>query len=68
MSQKSAALRRNLLAASAVALGIAILAAQPASVAGETSIRPFQVHVPEAALVELRSALPKRVARRGNCR
>jgi len=57
MSGKSSALRRNLLAASWLALGISVLAAQPASAAGEASIRPFQVHVPEAALVELRKRI-----------
>jgi pimeloyl-ACP methyl ester carboxylesterase len=46
-----------LLAASAVALGISVLAAQHVSAAGETAIRPFQVHVPEAALVELRKRI-----------
>ena len=44
----------SFLAASAAALGIAILAAQPALAADDTSIRPFQVHVPEEALVDLR--------------
>jgi Epoxide hydrolase N terminus len=29
-------------------------AGQPASAAGDTSIRPFQVHISEAALVDLR--------------
>jgi pimeloyl-ACP methyl ester carboxylesterase len=57
MSEKSSTLRRNLLAAASVALSISVLAAQPASAAGETSIRPFQVHVPEAALVELRKRI-----------
>ena len=48
--------RRSGLAASAAALGIAVLAGQcmPASVAGDAAIRPLQVHVPEAALVDLR--------------
>ena len=45
-----------MLAAAAAALGIAALAAQcmPASAVGDTAIRPFQVHVPEVALVDLR--------------
>src|SRR5262245_28341291 len=48
--------RRSVLAAPAAALGIAVLAAQcmPTSAAGDAAIRPFQVHVPEAALVDLR--------------
>ena len=48
--------RRSLLAAPAAALGITVLAAQcmPASAAGDAAIRPSQVHVPEAALVDLR--------------
>jgi pimeloyl-ACP methyl ester carboxylesterase len=57
MSEKSSALRRTLLAALAVALAISVLAVQPVSAAGETSIRPFQVHVPEAAVVELRKRI-----------
>ena len=57
MSEKSSALRRNLLAASSLALGISVLAAQPASAAGEASIRPFRAHVPEVALVELRKRI-----------
>jgi pimeloyl-ACP methyl ester carboxylesterase len=54
MSDKSSSPRRFSLAASA-ALGIALLAGQgiPAS-AGDTALRPFQVHVPDAALVDLR--------------
>ncbi len=45
----------SVLAALAAALGIAVLAGQstPAS-AGDTAIRPFQISVPEAALVDLR--------------
>jgi pimeloyl-ACP methyl ester carboxylesterase len=48
--------RRSVLAAPTAALAIAVLAAQcmPASAAGDTAIRPFQAHVPEAALVDLR--------------
>ena len=57
MPQKSSALRRNLLAHLSVVLGISIMAAQPTSAAGEASIRPFQVHVPETALVELRTRI-----------
>jgi pimeloyl-ACP methyl ester carboxylesterase len=54
MSEKSLSPRRIVLAASA-ALGIALLAGQgiPAS-AGDTALRPFQVHVPDAALADLR--------------
>jgi pimeloyl-ACP methyl ester carboxylesterase len=48
--------RRSMLAVSVAALGIAVVGAQcmPASAAGDAAIRPFQVHVPEAALVDLR--------------
>ena len=48
--------RRRLLALSALALAIAILAGRstPVSAVSDTAIRPFQVHVPEAALVDLR--------------
>ena len=55
MSEKSSSPRRSALAVSAAALGIAVLAGQcvPAS-ATDAAIRPFQVHVPEAALVDLR--------------
>jgi pimeloyl-ACP methyl ester carboxylesterase len=55
MSEKSL-LQRSVLFASAAALGIAALAGQSifASVFADTSIRPFQVHVPEAQLVDLR--------------
>ena len=48
--------RRRLLALSALALAIAVLAGRstPVSAVSDTAIRPFQVHVPEAALVDLR--------------
>jgi hypothetical protein len=54
MSENSSSPRSGLLAAS-VALGIALFAGQgiPAS-AGDTALRPFQVHVPDAALADLR--------------
>ncbi len=56
MQERSSPPRRAVLAASAMALGIAVLAGQGAisSAAGDTAIRPFQVHVPESALVDLR--------------
>jgi pimeloyl-ACP methyl ester carboxylesterase len=56
ISEKSSSPCCGVLAASAAALGISVLAGQcmPASAAGDTAIRPFQVHVPEAALVDLR--------------
>ena len=38
-------------------LAFAVLAVQPVTAAGETEIRPFHVHVPEAALVELRQRI-----------
>ena len=55
MSEKSSSPRRRVFAALAATLGIAVLAGQriPAS-AGDTAIRPFQISVPEAALVDLR--------------
>lgn len=47
-----------LLAASAVALAIALLATQGTSAAAEdTSIRPFQVSIPDEALTDLRQRL-----------
>ena len=54
MSETSLPHRCSLLAVAA-ALGIALLAGQgiPAS-AGDTALRPFQVHVPDAALADLR--------------
>jgi len=54
MSEKSSSPRRLSLAVSA-AFAIALLAGQgiPAS-AGDTALRPFQVHVPDAALTDLR--------------
>ena len=47
---------RCVSAASATAIGIAAIAtlSMAASAAGDTAIRPFQVHIPEAALVDLR--------------
>ena len=55
-AQELSAPTRRLLALSALALAIAILAGRstPVSAASDTAIRPFQVHVPEAALVDLR--------------
>jgi pimeloyl-ACP methyl ester carboxylesterase len=56
MAEKSSLTRRSLIATSAAALAIAVLAGRsmPGSAAGDITIRPFQVHVPEAALVDLR--------------
>ena len=56
MSEKSSSPRRGVLAAFAAALGVAVLAGQSifSSAVGDTGIRPFQVQVPEAALVDLR--------------
>src|SRR5712672_3474370 len=61
MLEKSSLPRRSVLAASAAALGVAVLAGQSvfSSAIGDTGIRPFQVHVPEAALNDLR----RRIAR-----
>jgi pimeloyl-ACP methyl ester carboxylesterase len=51
--------RRGLLAGLAAALGICLLAGQiaPASAASDSAIRPFKVHAPEAALVDLRKRI-----------
>ncbi len=59
MSEKSSSPRRNVFAASAAALGIAAIAAQfmPVSAAGEAAIRPFQVHIPDSALIDLRGRI-----------
>jgi pimeloyl-ACP methyl ester carboxylesterase len=58
MSEKSSSRRRSLLAASAAALGIALLAGQPTpGKAAEDAIRPFQIHVPDAALIDLRKRI-----------
>ena len=48
-----------MLAAFAAALGISILAGQfaAASAASDSAIRPSKVHVPEAALVDLRKRI-----------
>jgi pimeloyl-ACP methyl ester carboxylesterase len=45
---------RRILAASAVALTASLTAVDPATAAEDTSIRPFQIHVPKAALSDLR--------------
>ena len=55
-AESSALTRRSFLVSAATALGIALLGApavRPAA-ADDASIRPFQVHVPEAALIDLR--------------
>ena len=51
--------RRGSFAASATALGIALLVGQsmPAAAAGDTTICPFHVQVPEAALADLRKRI-----------
>ena len=58
MSKKASSPRRGVLAASAAALGIAVLAGPCIRPAVErpatTAIRPFTVHVPQAELVDLR--------------
>jgi pimeloyl-ACP methyl ester carboxylesterase len=56
MSQKSSSSRRGVLAAFAATLGVAVVAGQSifSSAVGDTGIRPFQIQVPEAALVDLR--------------
>ena len=59
MLQGSSLPRRGLLAALAATLGISILAGQiaPAQAASDSAIRPFEVQVPEAALVDLRKRI-----------
>ncbi|MGZ5827336.1 MAG: epoxide hydrolase family protein, partial [Xanthobacteraceae bacterium] len=59
MSKKTSSLRRSLLAASAAALGIVVLAGQSAlgETAEDTAIRPFQIHVPDATLIDLRKRI-----------
>jgi pimeloyl-ACP methyl ester carboxylesterase len=58
MPEKSTPTRRHVLAASAAAAAIGLLSAHPAAAAEETNehiaIRPFSVHVPQEALVDLR--------------
>jgi pimeloyl-ACP methyl ester carboxylesterase len=56
MSEKPLLTRRRALAVFAAALGLAVLAGQSifSSAVADTAIRPFQVHVPEAALADLR--------------
>ena len=56
MSEKSLLPRRGVLAAVAATLGVVVLAGQSifSSAVGDTKIRPFQVQVPEPALVDLR--------------
>jgi pimeloyl-ACP methyl ester carboxylesterase len=56
---KSAPTARSLLTSSAVALGIAVLAAQgaPPAEAADASIKPFQVHIPDQALNDLRQRI-----------
>lgn len=59
MSEKSPSSRRSALATLAAALGIAALAGQPTlgEAVEDTTIRPFQVRVPDAALVDLRKRI-----------
>ena len=55
MSEKSSSARRSVFTASAVALGISLAGLSISAPAiADTAIRPFQVHVPEAALTDLR--------------
>ena len=49
--------RRNFLATSAAAGAVSLLPAQMAAAAGDAAIRPFQVNVPEADLVDLRKRI-----------
>jgi pimeloyl-ACP methyl ester carboxylesterase len=56
MSERSAP-RSSSLAATMAAIAFTILAAQPALAADDTSIRSFQVQIPEEALVDLRQRI-----------
>ena len=58
MPEKWSSPRRSVFAVLSATVGIALLAGQgiPAS-AGDTALRPFQVHIPEAALVDLRKRI-----------
>src|SRR5258707_3019671 len=49
--------RRDVLATSAAAAATGLLPGQFAAAADDNTIRPFKVHVPEAALVELRKRI-----------
>ena len=59
MLKESSSPRHLVLLAQVTVLGIAILAAQgmPASATSETTIRPFKVRVPDAALADLRKRI-----------
>ena len=55
MIRNSASLRRSLLAATAVALGLA--AVVPAAAADDTAIRPYHYHASDSALADLRKRI-----------
>src|SRR6516164_7496049 len=55
MIRNSASLRRSLLAAPAVALGLA--AVVPAAAADDTAIRPYHYHASDSALADLRKRI-----------
>jgi len=56
VTKKQSSLRRSLLAATAVAFGLPLIAAQatPAAAADETAIHPFHYRASESALADLR--------------
>src|SRR5882757_1228568 len=55
--------RRSFLAAAAAAGALSLLPTQMAAAAGDTTIRPFRVNVPEADLADLRKRIADKVAR-----
>jgi pimeloyl-ACP methyl ester carboxylesterase len=59
MSKQSSWSRRSLLSASAAAFGIVLLAGQPTpgKAVEDTAIRPFKIHVSDAALIDLRKRI-----------
>src|SRR5262249_16696957 len=75
VTKKQSSLRRSLLAATAVAFGLPLIAAQatPAAAADETAIHPFHYRASESALADLRKRIantrwpirrPSRIARK----
>jgi pimeloyl-ACP methyl ester carboxylesterase len=57
MQGKYTLLRRCLRAVPILAIGIAVLAGTPALAESDAAIRPFQLHIPDAALADLRKRI-----------
>ena len=59
MTRRSSSLRRSLLAGTAAAFGLAVIAAQgiPAVAADDTAIHPFHYHASASALADLRKRI-----------